>query len=116
MTANNAPVAHKDTCLPAGREQQFPNMYYVYALKGEKHNRIYVGLTKDLNARLIEHNNGKTKSTKFYKPWSLIYSEEHDSRIVAREREKKLKSGFGKEYLKSLLTAPVAHKDRAAVS
>ncbi len=91
-------------------------MYYVYALKSIRHNRIYVGITKNLETRLKDHNLGRTKSTKYYKPWILFYSEEFNSRIIAREREKKLKSGFGKEYLKNIVSAPVAHKDRATVS
>lgn len=91
-------------------------MYYVYALKSTKHNRIYVGLTKNLTLRTKEHNAGKTKSTKFYRPWILLYSEELGSRLAAREREKTLKSGFGRDYLKHLVSAPVAHKDRAVVS
>ena len=91
-------------------------MYYVYALKSVNHNRIYIGLTENLVLRVKEHNYGKTKSTKFYKPWVLFYSEELDSRKAAREREKELKSGFGREYLRKLVIAPVAHKDRAAVS
>ena len=91
-------------------------MYYVYALKSVKHNRIYIGFTIDLNARLKEHNSGKTKSTKFYGPWDLFYSEELNSRGDARKREKILKSGSGREFLKKRLTAPVAHLDRARVS
>ena len=91
-------------------------MFYVYAIKSVKHNRIYVGLTEDLNCRLKEHNYGKTKSTKFYRPWIMFYYENFDSRSRAREREKELKSGYGKEFLKTLISAPVAHKDRAAVS
>ena len=101
-------------CLPAGREQWFPKMYYVYALRSVNHNRIYVGLSKNITLRIKEYNAGKTKSTKFFKPWVLFYSEELSSRMVAREREKTLKSGFGRDYLKRL--APVAHKDRAVVS
>jgi putative endonuclease len=92
-------------------------MFYVYALKSTRFNRVYVGLTSNLNSRIKEHNSGKTKSTKFYAPWTLFYHEELDSRSAARIREKQLKSGSGKEYLLGkLLVAPVAHKDRAAVS
>ncbi|MCX5702242.1 MAG: GIY-YIG nuclease family protein [Candidatus Omnitrophica bacterium] len=90
-------------------------MFYVYAIKSQCHNRIYVGLTQDIETRIKEHNSGKTKSTKYYKPWVLFYKEALNSRLEARKREKELKSGFGKEYLRSL-SAPVAHKDRAAVS
>ncbi len=78
------------------------------------HDRIYVGLTKDLDTRLSEHNAGKTKSTKFYRPWTLFYSETLSSRVLARQREKQLKTGSGKEFLRR--HAPVAHLDRAQVS
>ncbi|MFA4989286.1 MAG: GIY-YIG nuclease family protein [Candidatus Omnitrophota bacterium] len=91
-------------------------MHYVYALRSIKDNRIYIGITKDLENRIKEHNSGKTKSTKFYKPWILFYSEKSISRNFAREREKELKSGSGREYLRGMISAPVAHKDRAAVS
>ncbi|MDO8749000.1 MAG: GIY-YIG nuclease family protein [Candidatus Omnitrophota bacterium] len=91
-------------------------MYYVYVLRSVKHNRIYIGLTQNLNTRIKEHNAGKTKSTKFFKPWVLLRYEELDSRKAARAREKALKSGFNRERLKRCIPAPVAHKDRALVS
>ena len=91
-------------------------MYYVYAMKSMSHKRIYVGLTKNIKQRIVEHNRGKTKSTRFYLPWEIFYKEEYSTLVKARGREIQLKSGFGKEFLKSLAYAPVAHKDRAAVS
>ena len=78
-------------------------MYFVYAIKSKRLNRIYVGLTKNLQVRIREHNFGKTKSTKFYRPWVLFYSEEFDTRILARRREIQLKSGYGKEFLRKIL-------------
>ncbi|MDD5116230.1 MAG: GIY-YIG nuclease family protein [Candidatus Omnitrophica bacterium] len=91
-------------------------MYYVYALKSVKHNRIYIGFTTKLDTRIKEHNSGQTKSTRFYRPWKLFYYKELNSRNEARKEEKKLKSGSGREFLKRMVIAPVAHKDRAAVS
>ena len=78
-------------------------MFTVYAIRGSKDERIYVGMTIDLHKRLSEHNAGKTKSTKGYRPWQLIYSESLTLRAEARIREKYLKSGAGKEFLKSLV-------------
>ncbi|MBL7720963.1 MAG: GIY-YIG nuclease family protein [Chitinophagaceae bacterium] len=78
-------------------------MFYVYAIKSERDGRIYVGMCSEVKARLKEHNAGKTKSTKGYTPWKLIYFEEKPDRIEARKREKYLKSGIGKEFLKSLV-------------
>ncbi|EAZ82345.1 GIY-YIG nuclease family protein [Algoriphagus machipongonensis] len=77
-------------------------MFTVYALKSEKDGRIYVGFTQDINRRLKEHNSGKTRSTKGWVPWFIIFAEEVETREEARAREIYLKSGVGKEYLKSL--------------
>ncbi|MEB2774900.1 GIY-YIG nuclease family protein [Algoriphagus sp. D3-2-R+10] len=77
-------------------------MFTVYALKSEKDGRIYVGFTQDLSRRLKEHNSGKTRSTKGWLPWRVIYTYEVDNREEARAREIYLKSGIGKEFLKSL--------------
>ncbi len=62
--------------------------------------RFYVGFSEDVEKRVIEHNSGKTKSTKGYKPWKLFFTEPYVTRIEAREREKYLKSGIGKEKIK----------------
>lgn len=78
-------------------------MFYVYAIKSTVRNYIYVGLTNNINRRLEEHNKGQNRSTKAYIPFVLIYSEECNTREDAREREKYLKSGVGKEFLKRLI-------------
>jgi putative endonuclease len=75
----------------------------VYVLYSYTFQRRYVGLSSNPERRLQEHNSGKTKSTRAYKPWKLIYSEEFYSRKIARDREKYLKSGAGREFLDNLL-------------
>jgi putative endonuclease len=77
-------------------------MYYVYAIRSRSRNYIYVGLTDNPDRRIKEHNNKKESTTRPYVPFDVVTIEEHETRIKAREREKYLKSGFGKEYLKSL--------------
>lgn len=81
-------------------------MFFVYAIKSEKDGRLYKGFTTDLKRRLKEHNQGKTKSTKGFVPWNLVYFEQVESRSLAREREKFLKSGKGRDYLKENIKAP----------
>jgi putative endonuclease len=78
-------------------------LFTVYAISSISKNYIYVGLTIDVQNRLKRHNSGYEKATRSYKPFELLYCEEHQSRIKAREREKYLKSGVGKEFLKNLL-------------
>ena len=77
-------------------------MYTVYAIQSINRKYIYVGLTGNLEERLKCHNSGQNKTTKPYKPFRLIFTEECSTRIEARKREKYYKSGIGKEYLKQL--------------
>jgi len=74
--------------------------YKVYVIRSLKNNILYVGLTNSISRRLKEHNSGYNKSTKAFKPYQLVYQERFKSRKEARQREKYLKSGVGKEWLK----------------
>ena len=76
-------------------------MIYVYAIKSKVKNYIYVSMTNNLDRRIMEHNNGENKSTKAYKPFTVMFTEPFSTRIEARKKEKYLKSGIGKEWLKS---------------
>jgi len=78
-------------------------MYYVYTIKSKARNYIYVGLTSDLTRRINQHNTKRERTTRAFAPFVVILTEEYPSRSEARTREKYLKSGVGKEYLKSLL-------------
>lgn len=75
-------------------------MYNVYVLQSISRNYLYVGITDNLERRVAQHQNGKERTTSPYKPFLLILHEEHSTRIAARQREKYLKSGSGKEWIK----------------
>ena len=77
------------------------NFCYVYILESQKDNGWYTGYTSDLKKRLSEHQNGYTHSTKYRRPWKLIYYEACLSEADAIAREKYLKSGMGKRYLRN---------------
>lgn len=66
----------------------------------KKFNRFYKGSCKDLNKRLEQHNSGDTTSTRPFIPWSIIYSEEFETRKEALKREKYFKSAAGRRFLK----------------
>ena len=76
--------------------------YKVYAIRSVIRNYIYVGHTNNIERRLREHNSGKTKSIRPFIPFKLIYIEDCEDRMEAIKREKYLKSGIGKEFLKSI--------------
>ncbi len=80
-------------------------MFYTYVLRSLKNGRQYTGSTGNLERRLAEHNQGKTKSIKFNGLFELIYKEPYNSRLEAVRREMFLKSGKGREYLRNILGA-----------
>ncbi len=75
---------------------------WVYALTSLQRSYVYVGLTEDLEDRILRHQSGRERTTKPYRPFELLYSELCADRAAARQREKYLKSGQGKEYLHGL--------------
>ncbi|MCW9066670.1 MAG: GIY-YIG nuclease family protein [Ignavibacteriaceae bacterium] len=81
-------------------------MFTVYTLNSLKHKFIYVGMTENLNDRLVRYNKGFVRSTKSFAPFELIYTENCETGQQAREREKILKSTSGKRFLKSLIEKP----------
>jgi putative endonuclease len=76
--------------------------FFVYAIKSVTRNYIYVGLTNNFDRRFLEHNSGNNKTTKPYCPFEPILIEAFPTRLEARAREKFLKSGSGKEFLRTL--------------
>ncbi len=75
-------------------------MYTVYVLLSSFDGKTYTGCTNNIERRFKDHNNGKEISTKSRKPFKLIYTETYDNLSSARKREKYLKTGKGKEYLR----------------
>lgn len=55
----------------------------------------YVGLTSNVEKRLLCHNNGYVRSTKNRRPFVLIYTETFNTRAEARDKEKYFKSYAG---------------------
>ena len=74
-------------------------MYYAYVLQSDKFNRSYKGCCSDLEIRLKAHNTGKTKSTKPFRPWRLVYWEEFETFAEARERERYFKTAAGRRFI-----------------
>lgn len=79
-------------------------MYHTYVLQSQKDNGLYIGFTEnDPEKRLIEHNKGKVPSSKDKRPLKLIYYESYLNKKDALNREKFLKSGSGRKYIKKQL-------------
>jgi putative endonuclease len=84
-------------------------MYYVYVLKSQKRNILYIGFSADLRQGIDQHNRGENQSTKSGTPWKLIYYESYLSSKDAHKRELQLKQyssayGFLKRRIADSIT------------
>ena len=71
-------------------------MFKVYAIRSSINQRVYIGQTKDFDARLNLHNKGLVKSTKRDIPWELYAEEVFETREAARWCEYQLKKSKGR--------------------
>jgi putative endonuclease len=78
-----------------------PKWFYTYVLMSKKDKKFYTGATNNLDKRLEQHNAGLVSSTKHRIPVKLVYFEACLNKHDAFQREKYLKSGMGKRYLKN---------------
>ncbi len=75
-------------------------MYIVYVLHSEKWDKIYVGFTSDIKSRLLSHNELGTKGwTMKFRPWTLVHTEEFETKTEALKREKQLKTASGRDWI-----------------
>ncbi len=75
-------------------------MFIVYVIQSVSTGKIYTGHTNCIERRIREHNFRNKRFTSNKGPWQLVYKEEYPDRSLAMTREKFLKSGKGREFLK----------------
>ena len=80
--------------------------FFVYVLINPEQ-KTYVGQTSDLDHRLSQHNDPNcrlTLHTKRHKgPWTLIHYEQFSTRAEAMRRERELKTGKGRDWIRQIL-------------
>ena len=80
--------------------------FFVYIPQNSRA-ETYVGQTADLERRLAQHNDPDCRLTLHTKrhagPWRLIHCEEFTSRSEAMRRERELKSGKGREWIRKVV-------------
>jgi predicted GIY-YIG superfamily endonuclease len=79
--------------------QQMKDFFYVYVLVSKANETShYTGVTRDLEARLREHNRGACAHTSNHRPWRVETAIAFKSETKARAFEKYLKTGSGREF------------------
>ena len=74
-------------------------VYILYSSTAKKH---YTGFTSNLEQRLLVHNKFGKEWTSKYRPWKLIHTKEFDTKKAAMDYEKWLKTGVGRDFIKTL--------------
>ena len=78
--------------------------FTVYVLYSFENEIFYTGYTSDLVKRFHDHNTHNTNGfTVKYRPWIVLYTEIFTTKSSAISREKELKSGVGREYIKKIV-------------
>ena len=78
-------------------------MFYTYILNSIKNGRYYIGSCEGITKRLNRHNSGLVRSTKFYLPWKIVYTEEYKTLSEARKREYQIKGWKKREAIERLI-------------
>jgi len=80
-------------------------MFTVYVLYSPSFDKIYVGFSSELEARIQSHNVLATKGyTVRFRPWNLIYTEAYSTKAEAMKREKELKSSSGRVFIWKMIS------------
>ena len=79
------------------------DVFHVYVLRSESDCGFYIGFSRNLRARVRQHQDGESLATKSRGPWKLIYYEAYLNQEDALGREKYLKSGSGRRFLRAQL-------------
>ena len=79
-------------------------MFTVYALYSVGFDKIYIGMTSNMEERLKSHNELAKKGwTKNFRPWKIIHMEAFQTKVNALKREKELKTAAGRNFIRSLI-------------
>ena len=79
-------------------------MFTAYILHSKEYDKIYIGYTSNLEERFKSHNElGKKGWTIKFRPWEILHTEEYETKKAALEREKQLKGGQGRKWIREIL-------------
>ena len=79
--------------------------FVVYILFSKDYNKTYVGFTSNLIERFKSHNFLSTKGyTIKFRPWKVIHVEFFTTKSEALTREKILKTGKGRDFIKEIIS------------
>ncbi|MBT6253814.1 GIY-YIG nuclease family protein [Candidatus Uhrbacteria bacterium] len=80
-------------------------MHHVYIIRSASNPaRIYKGSTEDIVQRLAKHNKGDVTHTRNGRPWVIVYSASFETKKLAIDFERYLKTASGIAFMRKRLT------------
>jgi putative endonuclease len=79
-------------------------MYYTYIIFSKTLDKYYTGACQNIETRINDHLNSRSKFTKAAKDWILVYFETYDSRSLALKRESEIKKKKSRKYIEFLMS------------
>ncbi len=76
--------------------------HYVYIIYSLSYSKYYKGYSTNPQKRLAEHNDRKSRYTKHYTPWEIVFLQSFDKKEAALKREKSLKK-YSKVQIEELI-------------
>lgn len=78
-------------------------MFYIYIIYSKTLDKYYVGSCQNIEQRLQDHLNSRSKFTKIAKDWELKHSEIFSTRSEAYKRELQIKKMKSRKYIENLI-------------
>jgi len=78
-------------------------MFYIYIIYSKSIDKYYVGSCHDIDKRLQDHLNSRSKFTKVAKDWELKYTETFSTRSEVCQRETQIKKMKSRIYIQKLI-------------
>ena len=79
-------------------------MFYTYIIFSKNLDKYYTGSCENIQNRLDDHCNSRSKYTKVVKDWVLVYFEKFDCRSLAVQREMEIKKKKSRKYIEFLIS------------
>lgn len=80
-------------------------MFYTYILRSKVDKSYYIGQTNDVESRVLLHNKGLVKSTRYRVPFDFVYAFSFEERADAIKFERYLKSKKKRAYIEKLIAS-----------
>jgi len=77
--------------------------YYLYILFSSSFDKFYIGHTSNIEERIRKHNTNHKGYTGKKNDWSLVYSEEYNTKEEAYAREREIKAWKSRVKILSLI-------------